>query len=110
MSTGQAAGTAAALSLRAGKTPRQLDPQTVVAQLEKDRDVEPAFAELLGLTPGLHGPVTPDPRHPGVTKSSGLEVIKLRNQQVTKSTHAPPPVFLGQKNEVNYDNGKEQVL
>jgi hypothetical protein len=87
MSTGQAAGTAAALSLRAGKTPRQLDPQTVVAQLEKDRDVEPAFAELLGLTPGLHGPVTPDPRHPGVTKSSGLEVIKLRNQQVTKSTH-----------------------
>jgi hypothetical protein len=45
-STGQAAGTAAALSLRAGTTPRELNPQTLVAQLLKDRDVEPAFAEL----------------------------------------------------------------
>jgi hypothetical protein len=45
-STGQAAGVAAALSLRAGKTPRELDPQAVVKQLEADRDVEPAFAEL----------------------------------------------------------------
>jgi hypothetical protein len=46
MGTGQAAGTAAALSLRAGVTPRELNPQTVVAQLEKDRDVEPAFPQL----------------------------------------------------------------
>ncbi len=45
-STGQAAGTAAALSLRAGTTPRELNPQTVVAQLKKDRDVEPAFPGL----------------------------------------------------------------
>jgi hypothetical protein len=28
----------------------------------------------------------------------------------TSNEAAPPPVFLGQKNEVNYDNGKEQVL
>ena len=46
MPTGQAAGTAAALSLLTGKSPRELNPQIVVAQLEKDRDVEPAFAEL----------------------------------------------------------------
>ena len=46
MATGEAAGAAAALSLRAGVTPRELDPGVVVAQLEKDRDVEPAFVEL----------------------------------------------------------------
>ncbi len=42
MATGEAAGVAAALSLEAGRTPRELDPAAVVAQLEKDRDVEPA--------------------------------------------------------------------
>ena len=46
MATGQAAGIAAALSLTQGVTPRELDAATVVAQLEHDRDVEPAFAEL----------------------------------------------------------------
>jgi 2-polyprenyl-6-methoxyphenol hydroxylase-like FAD-dependent oxidoreductase len=43
LSTGEAAGVAAALSLKAGVTPRELDPSLVVAQLEKDRAVEPAF-------------------------------------------------------------------
>lgn len=49
MSLGQAAGTAAALSLLAGTTPRKLDPRLVVGKLAKDRDVEPAFAELASL-------------------------------------------------------------
>jgi len=44
MATGQAAGTAAAMSLKNNITPRVLDPLAVVAQLEKDRAaVEPAF-------------------------------------------------------------------
>lgn len=43
MSTGEAAGVAAALSLLAGTTPRELDPQLVVTQLALDRAVEPAF-------------------------------------------------------------------
>jgi len=51
MSTGQAAGTAAALSLKADVTPRELDPMTVVAQLKQDRDVEPAF-DVLKKLPG----------------------------------------------------------
>jgi hypothetical protein len=46
IATGQAAGTAAALSLEAGVTPRALDPAAVVRELERDREVEPAF-ELL---------------------------------------------------------------
>ena len=50
MSTGQAAGTAAALSLKEGVTPRELDPMTVVAQLEQDRAaVEPAFESVRNL-------------------------------------------------------------
>jgi len=48
MATGQAAGVAAALSLDANITPRELDPAAVVAQLESDRDVEPAFDEQQG--------------------------------------------------------------
>ncbi len=43
MATGEAAGVAAALSLAGGVTPREIDPAVVVAQLEKDRQVEPAF-------------------------------------------------------------------
>lgn len=44
MSTGQAAGTAAALSIAAQQTPRELDPQLVVTQLAGDRAaVVPAF-------------------------------------------------------------------
>lgn len=44
MSTGQAAGTAAALSLQANRTPRELDPQVVVRRLAADRAaVPPAF-------------------------------------------------------------------
>lgn len=47
MATGQAAGTAAALSLEHGTTPRELDPMKVAAQLEADRAaVEPAFGCL----------------------------------------------------------------
>jgi hypothetical protein len=65
MATGQAAGTAAALSLQAGVVPAELDPAVLVAQLEKDRAVEPAFPELrtgverdaLGATGG--GPPAP---------------------------------------------------
>ena len=43
MATGQASGAAAALSLKAGTTPRELDPMTIVAQLAKDRDVDRVF-------------------------------------------------------------------
>ncbi len=43
MATGQAAGIAAAISLQKETTPRELEPMAVVRQLEKDRDVEPAF-------------------------------------------------------------------
>jgi len=44
MSTGQAAGTAAALSIDQDVTPRELDPMVLVRQLEQDRArVVPAF-------------------------------------------------------------------
>ena len=41
MSTGQAAGTAAAISIRVKTTPRELDPLLVVKQLEADRAAAP---------------------------------------------------------------------
>ena len=46
MATGQAAGTAAAMSIELNVTPRELDPEPLLAQLAKDRDVEPAYAFL----------------------------------------------------------------
>ncbi|HET6427508.1 MAG TPA: FAD-dependent oxidoreductase, partial [Phycisphaerae bacterium] len=49
MATGQAAGAAAALSLDKRVTPGGLDPMLVVAQLDRDRDIEPAFEELKGI-------------------------------------------------------------
>jgi hypothetical protein len=48
MATGQAAGTASAISLAQGKSPRELDPMDVVAALARDREaVIPAF-DFLG--------------------------------------------------------------
>jgi hypothetical protein len=41
MATGQAAGTAAALSIRNNVTPRELDPQAVVSRLAEDRAAVP---------------------------------------------------------------------
>lgn len=41
MATGQAAGTAAAMSLQAGVTPRDLDTAPLLTQLARDRDVVP---------------------------------------------------------------------
>ncbi len=44
MATGQAAGAAAALSIKEDVSPRELDAMAVVEQLEIDRaKVEPAF-------------------------------------------------------------------
>ena len=57
MSTGEAAGVTAALSLKQGVVPRELDSALVTAQLVTDRDVEPAFELLRGLpiAPPLSG-------------------------------------------------------
>ncbi|HOF87619.1 MAG TPA: FAD-dependent oxidoreductase [Armatimonadota bacterium] len=49
LGTGQAAGAAAALSLRANVPPRLLDTARLVAQLAADRDVEPADAVFANL-------------------------------------------------------------
>ncbi len=49
MATGQAAGVAAAMSIEHQCTPRQLDAAALVAQLARDRAVEPAFAKLSSL-------------------------------------------------------------
>ena len=49
MSTGEAAGLAAAQSLKQGVTPRELEPREVVKRLVKQRDVEPAFEMLRGI-------------------------------------------------------------
>jgi hypothetical protein len=46
MSTGQAAGTAAALSLQAKTTPRELDPKALIDRLTEARKVKPAFRRL----------------------------------------------------------------
>jgi len=47
MATGQAAGTASAMSLAQGTSPRELDPLVVVAALARDREaVAPAFSFL----------------------------------------------------------------
>ena len=43
MATGQAAGVAAAMSVRGGVTPRCLDTDRLLTQLAKDRAVEPAY-------------------------------------------------------------------
>ncbi len=50
MATGQAAGTAAAMSIEAGLAPRELDPVRVASQVADDRSkVEPAFEILRDL-------------------------------------------------------------
>jgi hypothetical protein len=56
MATGQAAGTAAAMSLERTVTPRELDPAPLLARLATDRDVEPAydFMRDLPVAPGWH--------------------------------------------------------
>ncbi|MEI6520730.1 MAG: FAD-dependent oxidoreductase [bacterium] len=43
MSTGQAAGATAALSLKNNVTPREMNPSIIVSHLMKARDVEPVF-------------------------------------------------------------------
>ncbi len=58
MATGQAAGTAAAMSITEGVTPRELDPAKLIAKLDADRAAtEPAFDFLadLPVAPGWSG-------------------------------------------------------
>jgi len=56
LATGQAAGTAAALSLKENVTPRALDPDKLVAQLEADRAaVAPAFEILCDIPLATRG-------------------------------------------------------
>ena len=45
MTTGQAAGTAAAFSLQVGKTPREIDPSVITKQLDEDRAATPNAME-----------------------------------------------------------------
>ncbi|OPZ24047.1 MAG: FAD dependent oxidoreductase [Lentisphaerae bacterium ADurb.BinA184] len=61
MATGEAAGVAAALSVRAGVPPRALDPLAVAAAVRADcAAVEPAFECLRNLpTAGRHGGASP---------------------------------------------------
>jgi hypothetical protein len=50
ISTGQAAGAAAALSLQNNTTPREINPSIIVNHLVKARDVEPAFDILRNIS------------------------------------------------------------
>lgn len=72
IATGQAAGTAAALSLEANTTPRELDPRVVIDRLDADRAAtEPAFDELRELPIADRDTAAPDaePWAEGVVKS-----------------------------------------
>ena len=72
IATGQAAGTAAALSLEATTTPRELDPRVVIDRLDADRAAtEPAFDELRKLPIADRDTAAPDaePWAEGVVKS-----------------------------------------
>jgi hypothetical protein len=54
MATGQAAGTAAAMSIEQKLTPRELPPAPLLARLARDRDIEPAY-DLMGDLPVAPG-------------------------------------------------------
>lgn len=58
MATGQAAGTAAAMSIEQQTSPRKLEPTLLINRLTNDRDVEPAFDFMadLPLVPGASAP------------------------------------------------------
>ena len=53
MATGQAAGAAAALSLKHGVTPRQLDPMLVVAHVAAERAAAPVAFDILKDVPNV---------------------------------------------------------